>query len=575
MSERSEIRDGMLIEWDMPIEVNDGVVLRADVFRPVGNGQWPVILSHGPYAKGLHFADGYPDQWRIMCREHPDVPAGSSNSYQAWEVADPEKWVPHGYACVRVDSRGTGRSPGYLQPFSPQETRDFHECIEWAGTRAWSNGRVGLSGISYYGMNQWQVAATQPAHLAAMCVWEGAADWYRDATRHGGMLSTFWANWYEHQVKTVQYGLGKNGPTSRATGELVCGDETLDEDELRANRTDFGAELRAHPFVDDYYAERIPDFSRITTPLLSSGNWGGYGLHLRGNTNGFARVASPRKWLEMHGLAHWVHYYTDYGREIQKAFFDHFLRGEDNGWDRRPRSLLNIRHIDGRFERRDEDDWPSPRTSWTKLYLNPCGRRLDETPPSAPATSHYDAAGDGVVFTTVLGEETEITGPASARLWISSSTTDADIFLILRVFDPEGTEVTFQGALDPHTPIAHGWLRASHRRLNAEFSTDSQPYHSHDRSEPLVPGRIYEVAIEIWPTCLVVPAGYKLALAVQGVDYCYSEEIERVGWFTMNGVGPFKHDDPGDRPHDIFSGTITLHAGPDMQPHLLLPVIPR
>src|SRR5438874_12267153 len=119
----------MRIEWDVPIVMDDGLVLRADVFRPLEEGRYPVILSYGPYAKGLHFEDGYPDQWRIMCREHPDVPAGSTNKYQAWEVVDPEKWVPHGYACVRGDSRGAGRSPWQIQPFLALATAALHTCM--------------------------------------------------------------------------------------------------------------------------------------------------------------------------------------------------------------------------------------------------------------------------------------------------------------------------------------------------------------------------------------------------------------------------------------------------------------
>ena len=137
-----------------------------------------------------------------MVAEHPDVAYGSSNLYQSWEVVDPEKWVPEGYACVRVDSRGAGRSPGFIDPFSPRETQDFYQCIEWAGVQPWSNGKVGLNGISYFGINQWHVASLQPPHLAAICVWEGMADWYRDVTHHGGIVCTFWANWYDMQVKT-------------------------------------------------------------------------------------------------------------------------------------------------------------------------------------------------------------------------------------------------------------------------------------------------------------------------------------------------------------------------------------
>ena len=185
----SAARDGMRFDPDVPVPMDDGLVLRADVFRPPGAGRHPVILSMGPYGKGLHFEDLYTDQWRRMLAEHPDVAAGSTNAYQNWEVVDPEKWVPDGYACVRVDSRGAGRSPGLLDVWSAREARDLYACVEWAAAQPWSTGKVGLNGISYYAMNQWQVAAQEPPHLAAICVWEGAADWYRDMTHHGGILS--------------------------------------------------------------------------------------------------------------------------------------------------------------------------------------------------------------------------------------------------------------------------------------------------------------------------------------------------------------------------------------------------
>ena len=314
---KREIRDGMRIDWNVPIAMDDGVVLRADVFRPIGEGRYPILLSYGPYAKGLSFQDGYPSAWERMISQHPDVAAGSSNLYQSWEVVDPEKWVPHDYTCVRVDSRGCGRSPGYVDNFSERETRDFYACIEWAGTQPWSSGKVGLNGISYYAINQWHVASLQPPHLAAMCVWEGAADWYRDMTHHGGILSTFWANWYDMQVKTVQYGLGERGQTSRATGELVCGPETLSEAQLAANRCDFGNVILAHPLDDHYHQVRSPNWAKVTVPFLSAANWGGQGLHPRGNFEGFTRAASSQKWLEAHGIEHWTHFYTDYGRGLQ------------------------------------------------------------------------------------------------------------------------------------------------------------------------------------------------------------------------------------------------------------------
>src|SRR3989337_2365729 len=174
MSEfKSEVRDGMKIDWDVPIAMDDGLVLRADVYRPVAEGKYPALVSYGPYGKGLAFQEGYKTAWEIMARDNPDAVAGTSNKYQSWELVDPEKWVPDGYVCVRVDSRGAGRSPGKLDPFSPRETSDLAACIEWAASQPWSTGRVGLNGISYYAMNQWHVASRAPRGLTAMCAWEG------------------------------------------------------------------------------------------------------------------------------------------------------------------------------------------------------------------------------------------------------------------------------------------------------------------------------------------------------------------------------------------------------------------
>ncbi|MDE2513888.1 MAG: CocE/NonD family hydrolase, partial [Alphaproteobacteria bacterium] len=260
----------MRIDWDVPIAMDDGVVLRADVYRPTRPGKVPAIVTYGPYAKGLAFQEGYKTAWEIMAKNHPDVTAGSSNKYQNWEVVDPEKWVPDGYACVRVDSRGAGRSPGTIDHFSPRETQDFHDCIEWIARQDWCNGKVGINGISYYAMNSWAVASRQPPHLAAVCAWEGAADWYRDSTHHGGILSTFWANWYDMQVKSVQQGLGARGPKSAVTGDLVCGPETLSDAELAANRRDFGNDILAHPLDDGWYKTRSPRWERVKVPFLSA-----------------------------------------------------------------------------------------------------------------------------------------------------------------------------------------------------------------------------------------------------------------------------------------------------------------
>ena len=138
---KSEVRDGMTIDWDAPIEMDDGVVLRADVFRPSDGGKYPVIMSYGPYAKGLSMQEGYKSQWMRIVKAAPEVLEGSSNKYQNWELFDPEKWVPDGYILVRVDSRGAGRSPGQLEVWSPREAKDIADCVDWCGTQAWSSGK--------------------------------------------------------------------------------------------------------------------------------------------------------------------------------------------------------------------------------------------------------------------------------------------------------------------------------------------------------------------------------------------------------------------------------------------------
>jgi predicted acyl esterase len=203
---------------------------------------------------------------------------------------------------------------------------------------------------------------------------------------------------------------------------------------------------------------------------------------------------------------------------------------------------------------------------------------LTPTAPSEAGSLTYNGLSEGVTcLTEPLDADTEITGPIAAKLWVSSATADADLFVVLRVFSPDLREVTFAGAVDPHSPIAQGWLRASHRRLDPELTLPYRPYHSHDRVEPLNPGEVYELDVEIWPTCIVVPRGYRIGLSVRGRDYEWPGGLTK-GLGThdavFTGVGPFKHNDPDDRPPAVFGGDVTLHVGPDCPAHVLLPVVP-
>jgi uncharacterized protein len=553
----------MIVEKDVLVPVNDGHQLRTNIYRPEADGRFPVLMSMGIYGKDVHFADGYKLQWEKLQTLNPGLCRdGSSGHYLRWEKIDPERWVPEGYVVISVDSRGSGQSPGYLDPFSPRETQDFHDAIEWASAQPWSTGKVGLIGISYLSIKQWQVAALRPRHLAAICPWEGGCDLYRDWSHHGGIFSNLFPTaWWPRQVLPNQHGNAATNHRDRDTGERTTGPE-ISEDVLTGNRANHPDELLQHPLDDSWYRQRSPDLGRIDVPLFSAGNWGGAGLHLRGNIEGFLRSGSMQKWLELHVGTHYESFYLPPYVERQKRFFGHFLKNEDNGWANEPRIRLEIRRPNSATPR-DEHEWPLARTQWRKYYLDSAAYSLSRDQPAVRTRTTYRALGEGVSFLTEpLAEDTEFTGPLMAKLWVASSTTDLDIFASLRMFEPDGSEVVFAGASDTE-PVARGWLRASHRKLSQAISLPYRPYHSHDEIQKLEPGKAYPIDVEIWPTSIVVPRGYRLALTLQGRDY----EAPSVS-------GRILHNHERDRPRDEFDGLNTILSGPEHDSYLLLPFIP-
>lgn len=552
----------MIFDQDVAVPVSDGNVLRANVFRPPREGRFAVVLAQGIYGKDVHFADAFKPQWEKLLRLYPDLCRnGSTGRYLRWETVDPERWVADDYVVIQIDSRGSGKSPGFLDPYSPREIQDYYDAIEWAAAQPWSNGRVGLIGISYYAIAQWLVAALRPAHLAAIVPWEGACDHYRDWSYHGGLLSGFVPAWWPRQVLVNQHGNAASHYRDRDTGERTTG-PALSEELLAGNRADYPAELLRHPLDDDWHRGRSPDLARIEVPVLSAGNWGGPGVHLRGNIEGFLRCGSREKWLSMHVGTHYESFYLPEYVAMQKRFLDRYLKGIDNGWEREPRVQLSIRRPDG-SARRMEHEYPLARTEWTRFHLDAGTRGIAREAPGRAARIDYDAMSKGVTFSTApFEEDTEITGFVTLRLAIASSTADMDIFATLRAFAPDGSEVVFDGAHEP-TPVSRGWLRASHRALDPERATPHRVFRAHRDVQKLEPGAVYQVDVEIWPTSMVYPRGYRLALTIAGRDFEFPDTPGRI-----------LHQHPANRDPTECSGRRSIFTGGDHESYLLLPVIP-
>ncbi|WP_329587263.1 CocE/NonD family hydrolase [Kitasatospora sp. NBC_01250] len=527
----------MTIEKDVPVPTRDGTVLRADVFRPAQPGPHPVLMVHGPYGKDIHFADFNAHAYDLIDEHGPQM---------TWETPNPEWWVPRGYAVVRVDQRGTGHSEGRMALFSPTEWEDYYDAIEWAGVQEWSTGKVGLLGISYYAIGQWHVAALQPPHLAAIVPWEGAIDIYRDWSHHGGILSNqFTDEWWTRQITGNQSALPAGAPNPQRAVE---------------GNAELPTELREHALRKTYYLAREVDLSKITVPVLSSGNWTSYQLHLRGNVEGYLGAGSEHKWLEIHEGNHFTPFYTEESRLYQKRFLDRFVAGDETAWQDEPPVRLTIRDPRGSFVRA-ESEWPIARTAWTRLYLDAERGALGAEAPGTEARVDYPAPAGGVtLFTAPFIEDVELTGPSALHVWVSADTEDMDLFVTLIDIDSEGKEVTFEDAsgVGNRGPVVKGWLRVSHRELDEARSKPYRPVHPHDTRSPLTAGVPVEAAVEILPTSRVFAAGHRLGLVIQAAD--------------RTDPTRFRHNNPVDRAP--FTGTNTVHTGGRYPSYLLVPVIP-
>ena len=452
--------------------------------------------------------------------------------YTAFEAPDPMYWCRQGYAVVYPDPRGSWYSEGELRHGGMGESEDCFDLITWLGEQKWSNGKVGMTGVSYLAAIQWQVAPLHPPNLAAINPVEGFSDWYREFAYHGGIPET--------------------GFLPRGSGNLKYS-TTRTEDTL--------ANVRVHPLHDAYWASKECDLEAIEVPAYVVASWSDHGLHTRGTLEAYKRMRSKQKWLEVHGRKKWAYYYDPPRVEKQRQFFDHFLKQPGVAVPAWPKVLIEVReraHV-GTF--RAEDEWPIARTELRKLYLDAGQGALLDAPAFSGSEARYEPQADEgrAVFDYVFAADTELTGHMKLHLWVEAvGANDMDLFVGVQKLDRQGEIVPFVFyALMENGPVALGWLRASHRDLDTQRSKPEQPVHTHTREVPLAPGERVPVEIEIWPSSTLFRAGERLRLVVQGQD------LMREGLPNA----PFaRHENTRNR------GTHVIHTGGAFDSFLLVPV---
>lgn len=481
-----EVTHNMIIERDVEIPTRFGYSLYADVFRPVEEMvKAPSLLAWTPYGKHdpAPLAKIYPAS---------GVHADWLSNLTIFEAPDPVFWVGNGYAVVTIDIPGVWYAQSPAIYISPEEAQAFYDSVEWAGTRPWSNGRVGLSGVSYLTVMQWRVAELNPPHLCAINPWEGWSDTYREVVRHGGIPDTYF--WPYIQVR---WG-ASNQPIE-----------------------DLWAETAEHPFFDAFWASKAADLKKIRVPAFVVASWSDHALHTRGTLEGFRLISSAEKWLEVHGRKKWAHYYHPRSRARQLEFFDHFLKGTRTApsW---PRVDVEIRERYYEGKRYESSAWPLPEVTYEKLYLAAQSQTLASKPPAVQASCSYDSLSEDAeaVFDVRFDTAIDIVGHIKLHLFVSADVADdLDLFVAIEKLDTQGQRVGFTHyAIFEDGPLALGWLRISHRELDAERSTDYLPVLAHTRESKVRPGEIVETHVEIWPSATHFGAGETLRLRIKGRD---------------------------------------------------------
>ncbi len=523
---------GIRIDRDVGVEVRDGTTLRVNVFRPETEGPVPVLMSAHPYGKDrlprkTRLGWRFDTQYRALRQPAPV----SFSALTTWEAPDPGWWVPRGYAMVNCDLRGCGTSEGTGRLLSKQEGEDYADLIEWAAAQPWSTGKVGLLGVSYLALSQYRAAAERPEHLAAICPWEGFTDAYRDLMRPGGV---------------------------REDGFVRLWSRGIAKQRVEPNIREVEAE---HPEFDELWRGMVPELERIEAPMLVCASFSDHNLHSRGSFRGFERVGSAQRWLYTHRGGKWTTFYSAPAKAAQKRFFDHFLKGEENGMADQPPVRLEVReHREVIHSVREENEWPLARTEWRELHLG-AGGSLSEQPPARAATAPFetvDRAGAG--FEHTFEHEIELTGPMALRVHVETRVAyDVSLFVAVDKYR-RGKRVPFEGSYGfGRDHVTTGWLKASHRSLDPGRSRPFEPVHTHVDPQPLKPGEVAAVEVPLVASSTLFRPGDVLRLTIRG----------RWPWRRNPLTGQFPAAyEPSPK------GTCILHLGGEHDSHLLVPAIP-
>lgn len=522
---------GLRVGKDVAVPLRDGVLLRVNVHRPIDDAPAPVLVSAHPYGKDHVPARGgrrpkMPLQYRMMRQAAPI----RHSTLTGWEAPDPVWWVAQGFVVVNADLRGAGKSDGVGDLLSDQEGEDVYDLIEWAAAQSWSDGNVGMLGVSYLAISQYKAAALRPPSLKAICPWEGMTDPYRDLMRPGGLLEDGFAKLWTTGIRR----------TTR-------------------NRTNISGEQRARPLRDEWWESVTPELSKIEVPMLVCASFSDNNLHTRGSFRAFQQVSSYDRFGYTHRGGKWAVFYSDEAREAQLRFFDRYLRHADV--DPPPRLRLEVREDrDHIVDVREESSWPLERTQWHVLHLAENGR-LTEAAPERAGSVTFDTRRSAAAFMFTTPVNIELTGPMAARLWVEVEGSD-DVDLYVGVEKWRGDRyVGFEGSYGwGRDRVATGWQKASLREIDENASTPGQPVHTFVRPQPLSPGEVVPVDVALGPSATLFRAGESVRLVVAG------------RWFSNRN--PLVGQMPAHyrrRP----AARCTVHWGPGRPARLLVPRIPQ